>query len=223
MPHLYVSVRMNGVVADQRLCAVRDEVWLGEEEGALVSFPGPSVLVRRLGGRLQANGRWLEPGTPLRLRRGDVDVSLESILNRASIPSWNRSVPDLRVLVASAAVVLLGAWWETVEAFVEAHPQAIAALMDFQAPAAEAPSWASSAQGEPDAAASASASATLRTRSERALGDQLPLSDSAPRVLPVVFLPKGPSAVVPASGLRESGEALWARQLSMQDPSIPSP
>jgi hypothetical protein len=125
---LYVRVQLHGAVADQRLCSVGDEVWLGSAPDAVVAFPGPSIQVRRFGRRLQVQGRWLEPGHPMRLRRGELEVVLEAVEAAHMAPEWSLPMPDLRVLVASAAVVLLGAWWEAVGTFLERHPEAVAAL-----------------------------------------------------------------------------------------------
>jgi hypothetical protein len=128
LPHLYVSVRLHGAVADQRLCTVRDEVWLGSAPGAEVAFPGPALRVRRLGERLQVQGHWLKAGQPVCMVRGPLEVHLEAVTpSPRSEPSewvW----PDLRVMLASAAIVLFGAWWEAVGAFLERHPGAVASL-----------------------------------------------------------------------------------------------
>ncbi len=129
MTQLYVRVQLHGAVADQRLCSVGDEVWLGSAPDAVVAFPGPSIQVRRFGPRLQVQGRWLDPGRPMRLRRGDLEVVLEAVEPTRKERHGSLPLPDLRVLVASAAVVLLGAWWEAVGSFIERHPTAVAALM----------------------------------------------------------------------------------------------
>jgi len=128
LPHLYVSVRLHGVVADQRLCQVRDQVWLGSAPHALVSFPGPALRVVRHGDALQVQGRWLHPGKPVRMVRDGLEVQLEAVRASPSRREVEWVVPDLRVLVASAAIVLLGAWWEAVGAFLERHPGAVASL-----------------------------------------------------------------------------------------------
>lgn len=128
MTQLYVRVQLHGAVADQRLCSVGDEVWLGSAPDAVVAFPGPSIQVRRFGRRLQVQGRWLDPGRPMHLRRGDLEVVLEAVEASRQEREWPIPMPDLRVLVASAAVVLLGAWWEAVGSFLERHPEAVAAL-----------------------------------------------------------------------------------------------
>lgn len=128
MPHLYVSVRLNGAVADQRLCHVRDEVWLGSAPAALVAFPGPAIRVRSVGGALQVQGRWLRPGTQVRMARGELEVTLEAVAPAQRTRRADWVVPDLRVLVASLAVVLMGAWFDAVGAFLERHPGAVASL-----------------------------------------------------------------------------------------------
>jgi len=128
LPHLYVSVRLNDLVAEQRLVVVGDGIWLGSCPEAAVSFPGPALRVVERGNALQVQGRWLRPGRPVRMRRGSLEVSLEAVPQRQLERRFELPVPDLRVLVASAAVVLLGAWWEAVGAFLDRHPDAMATL-----------------------------------------------------------------------------------------------
>ncbi len=108
MTHLHVSVRLHGRVVDQRLCAVADEVWLGDHDRAEVAFPGACLRVRRFGERLQAHGVWLEPGR---------------------LPRPTEWAPDLRLLLASAAVVLFGAWWEAAGAFAHDNAALLASVV----------------------------------------------------------------------------------------------
>lgn len=128
MPHLYVSVRLNGMVADQRLVVVNEEVWVGSCARALVSFPGPALRVVPRGDALQVQGRWLRPGHPVTMRRDNLEVRLEAV-PAAPASRWSDiTLPDLRVMIASAAVILFGAWWEAVGSFLERHPGAVATL-----------------------------------------------------------------------------------------------
>ena len=133
MPHLYVSVRLNDVVVDQRLVVVRDEVWLGSCHGAVVAFPGPALRVVDHGDALQVQGRWLRPGRPATMRRGALEVALEAIPAEPVSRAGEWPLPDVRVLLASAAVVLFGAWIDAVTSFVDRHPGPIAALAETSA------------------------------------------------------------------------------------------
>lgn len=134
MPHLDVSVRLNGCIVHEWLGYVQDEVLLGDAPGSVAPYPGPPLLVRRHGNRLQVRGRWLDDGKRIRvrLRGGTVEVlmGVATARRRSVHAEW---VPDLRLLVATAAVVLSGAWWEAATSFVRTHPVAaaqVASLLD---------------------------------------------------------------------------------------------
>ncbi len=146
MTHLWVSVHLNDSIVDERLLAVVDEVWLGEAPDAAVAFPGGDFRVRRLGNRLQVQGRWLNPGRQVRLRRGAVEVGLEAVVARpmSRHEDW---LPDIRLFLATAALVLIGAWWETAVGFVDNNP---AAAAQVQAIIAEVP-LAAGMLSDPDA------------------------------------------------------------------------
>lgn len=126
VPTLCVSVRLHGRVVEERSLSVGAAgIALGEAPEAVVAFPGATVRVRRLGDRLQVQGGlWLDPGRPLRYRREAVEVELEAVLARP-LPRRVEWAPDLRLLVATAAVVLFVAFWESVTAFADTHAVAL--------------------------------------------------------------------------------------------------
>ncbi len=134
MSQLYVSLRLYGAVVDQRVVAVRDgAVRLGEAEDAVVPFPGTDLLVRPASEGVWVRGRLLRPGLVCAIPLGAVEVTLEVLEPPPSSPGWDLlthwrrleasldaplPLPDLRILVATAAIVLAGSSWEAIGGFV---------------------------------------------------------------------------------------------------------
>lgn len=124
MPWLHVTLRFHDAVVEQRLCAVTDELVLGDQPNAEVAFPGCRLRVRRFGERLQVEGRWLDLGQRLEVCKPPISVEIEPVAPRPQPFSFDW-VPDVRLLVATGAVVLIGAWFETATRLVEANPAAV--------------------------------------------------------------------------------------------------
>ncbi|MBN2799696.1 MAG: hypothetical protein JXX28_11165 [Deltaproteobacteria bacterium] len=126
--NLSVQVSLHGVPVVDRLVPVRDAVRLGEAEGAEVSFPGADLRVVRHGRQLTVRGRVLVPGQSLELSLGSVEVSLQALERR----SWRRApqgLPDLRLLLATGAMVLLGFAWEVAQDVAQQNPDEVAVLV----------------------------------------------------------------------------------------------
>lgn len=123
MAHLHVSVRYQGMVVEDRVVPVYDGMRLGEHLRAEVSFPGADVAVRKAGERLMIRGLWVAEGEQVELYLGQVQVSMEHVhATRLRRPGGLRG--DMRILVATAAVALFGAWWEAATDFVLHDPAA---------------------------------------------------------------------------------------------------
>ena len=152
MSHLYVSVRLYGAVVDERLLPVCGVMRLGEGDDALVPFPGADLVVRSGPEGVWVRGRLLEPGESTSIALGAVQVTLEVLepepeLHRGDLARWWKRledkldaplpVPDLRLLIATAAIALLGSFWEAAGGFVATDPVAsrnMQALIDTIAP-----------------------------------------------------------------------------------------
>jgi hypothetical protein len=109
LPHLHVSVRLNGTVVEDRLCVVDGFRWLGDADNALVAFPGGSLWVEHEDGVLHVKGVPLPLGQPLELQYGAVGVRLEATHPERLPRDWSW-LPDPTLLVATAALVLAGAF-----------------------------------------------------------------------------------------------------------------
>lgn len=152
MSHLYVSVRLYGAVVDERLLPVCEVIRLGDGEDALVPFPGADLVVRRGAEGLWVRGRLLEAGEQTSIALGPVQVTLEVLEkepkpHRGDLVRWYKRLedkldaplplPDLRLLIATAAIALLGSFWDAAGGFVATDPVAsrnVQALMEQIAP-----------------------------------------------------------------------------------------
>ena len=127
MTHLYVNVRLHGDTVDDRLVRIFNEVRIGESDGSAVSFPGADIVVRRVGRRLLIRGRWLDVGESWNWSFGAIEVTLEAVKPQPMARSWSWA-PDVRLVVGSAAVALLGAFVDTMEAYVRQNADEFAFL-----------------------------------------------------------------------------------------------
>jgi len=118
MGNLSVTIRLNGVLVDDRVMPVPNVVRLGEADDAAVAFPGADLKVLRVGDRLSVRGRSLEEGEEACISLGAVDVHLEHTVT-ARLPSEWAGVVDPR-FVATVLMVVAGAayhdanvaWWQ---------------------------------------------------------------------------------------------------------------
>ncbi len=120
MGDLSVTVRLNGVVVDERVVPVTRVVRLGEAPDAAVSFPGADLGVLRVGNRLRLRGHLLDEGDELVLALGVVQVHLEHTA-RARLPGALEGVWDSRLLAAMALVMAAGSWWDAAAGWLRAH------------------------------------------------------------------------------------------------------
>jgi hypothetical protein len=118
VPYLHVSVRLYDTVVDDRLCEVKSYGWLGDSDDAIVPFPGGSLWVEREGDVISLQGHPLEIGEPVRMTYGQVEVVIEAVLPEALPRDWSW-VPDPAILVATAGLVLAGAFVDTLLASAE--------------------------------------------------------------------------------------------------------
>lgn len=123
MPWLQLTLEVRDVPVEERLCRVGDELWLGDHPRSVLSFPAGPVRVRTCGRGVLFDGRFLMPGGRTAWRHGPYVVRAEVVeTSRAS--RLTQDLPDPRLLVASAAIILFGSWLESVHHVVSAHPDA---------------------------------------------------------------------------------------------------
>jgi tetratricopeptide (TPR) repeat protein len=115
---LAVTVRLHGVVVDDRVLRVGQQVRIGEAPDAAVSFPGADIAVVRMGRRLALRGRTLDEGEEMTLSLGAVEVGLEHTLHGPTHSEWTGAM-DGRFLAAVALVALGGAWFDAAEGWAE--------------------------------------------------------------------------------------------------------
>jgi hypothetical protein len=147
---LYVSVRLHGLVVDERAMPLYDGLRLGESPRAELSFPGADVLLRCTEDEVWVRGRRLGPGDTLQMSLGAVHLCIEILDAR---PRWHHTLdrlgevlgfrmplPDLRVLFATVALAVGAAFVDASTSFLErsttAHDDVQAVLVALGAPQA---------------------------------------------------------------------------------------
>jgi tetratricopeptide (TPR) repeat protein len=120
MGNLSVTVRLNGVLVEDRVLPVKSIVRLGESPEALVPFPGADVAVVRLGKRLAVRGRTLDEGDEMNIALGPTSVHLRHI-NKFSPPSSFSDTLDTRFLVAAVVILVIGSWIDTAEYWIDSR------------------------------------------------------------------------------------------------------
>lgn len=115
MGDLHVSVDWQGRVIEDRVLEVRGAVQLGDAPGAVVHFPGASLVVERRGERLIVRGRALAEGEHTVLTLGAVRIH---IAHQPRIRALPRSEPsfDLRFGLVALAVVVGSLWVDALHA-----------------------------------------------------------------------------------------------------------
>jgi len=114
VPRLHVSVRLCDIVVDDQLCEVTEPGWLGDCDAALVAFPGGRVRIEPVGESVAVQGECLEIEAPVRMSYGSVEVVLEVVPPEALPRDWSW-VPDPAILAATVALLLLGAFVDTMK------------------------------------------------------------------------------------------------------------
>lgn len=137
MPHLVTTVRLGGSVVECRGIDVNHPFLVGEHPDARVSFPGLTLAVgavplRTPGGdgvmAVAIGGIVLVAGQSHVLRNGDLEVefAVEAIDRAAPWRARATPVMDVRLLVATAAVLVFALWVETLDRWVRTDPEVVA-------------------------------------------------------------------------------------------------
>lgn len=144
MLHLITTVRLKGAVVESRALEVAGPFLVGEHPEARVGFPGLTLPVSPLpaephpvipGAQREAavavGGIVLVPGQSHTLRNGPVEIEFTVERKEARTPwrsAWSAPMADIRLLVASAALVVFALWVETVERWATTDPEVVAEL-----------------------------------------------------------------------------------------------
>lgn len=120
MTHLHVVIRYFDRIVDERLVELQDGLVFGTGDDACVSFPGGRLELERRGAGWALDGAPIEVGEPIDLDFGAISVQIDAVREgrrRSEVGG------HLRLAVAMLAVALGGAWWDTVNSFVDSHPR----------------------------------------------------------------------------------------------------
>lgn len=135
MFRLSVICRVHGGVIDHQVVDVGEELWLGDLPGAAVSFPGVVFRIDGTESGVVVHGAerpiTLLPGGNLRIDLSDRIDGFEielSVVRRAHLARERWYFGDVRLLVLTGAIVLLGMWVETLDRWVHTNPEVAAEL-----------------------------------------------------------------------------------------------
>ena len=123
MGDLNVQLRLNGVVVDDQTVAVERPVVVGEYPGSIIAFPGASVRVKKLNGKLLVMGRSLNEGESIVLRLPRIHVEFSHTCTRW----WHLPTEfgfDQKFLGVALLMALLGAWVDSAAAWMDRLPNA---------------------------------------------------------------------------------------------------
>jgi hypothetical protein len=115
-----VSVQNCGLTVVEQTVAVERETLLGDVRGAAVRYAGAPVRMSAIANRVHVGAQPLVLGQPRVIQERPVRVTVELVSTDGFGLAWPRFDP--RMLVASAAVVLLAWWLEALGALVEQQP-----------------------------------------------------------------------------------------------------
>lgn len=125
MGDLAVTVRLNGVLVEDRILKVSTVVRLGDAPDATVPFPGADLAVVRIGSRLALRGRCLEEGEEMELSLGATQVLLQHTPKFTSPPMLSARF-DRQFMVAALLVLAVGSWIDAASYWVQHQPSDIA-------------------------------------------------------------------------------------------------
>ena len=101
-------MRLHDAVIHDQTISVRRSVIVGDWPGARAVFPGPPVVVRRVGRHLEINGTLLDEGDAIDIDLGSVAVTLSHTPKRWT--DFGRGGIDRRFLAAVVVLVVSGHW-----------------------------------------------------------------------------------------------------------------
>ncbi len=122
MTHISVIVRFLGAVVEERVVRLRDGMRIGDAVGAVVSFPHISLVICHDSLGWTVSGHRMVPGRHLVLSYGDFEVALEGVTELPARRSADHS-PDIRLLVATLALMLSAAWLDTMGRVLDHNPE----------------------------------------------------------------------------------------------------
>jgi hypothetical protein len=121
--HVAVTVLFLGSVVESRVVRLREGMVFGDAYRPAVSFPNATLVVAKDARGWTAGGHRLVPGRSLVLSFGDFEVSMEGLPEGNGIFPRS-SGPDLSLVLATCAVLLMAAWWDVMSVVVSQNPQA---------------------------------------------------------------------------------------------------
>ena len=122
MTHLFLTTRLSGVLVDEHLCVLREGMSLGEGVEADLVVLGPTLILHRVEQRWFLGEHALIPQHPLTLTQGKFEITAELTQVCPSVKGREFGA-HLMMLVATLALILGGAWIESVQQLIEHNPK----------------------------------------------------------------------------------------------------
>ncbi|MEZ4319078.1 MAG: hypothetical protein R3F61_16305 [Myxococcota bacterium] len=127
MLQLAVTTRFNGVAVDTCVVALDRPRLVGDAAGSSASFPGPTLEVEPIPGGARIGQITLLPGGQLTLDLGDVEVEF-TVVEPKPMARERFPAADIRILVATGAMLVFGMWWDTAHRWANTNPSVVAEL-----------------------------------------------------------------------------------------------
>ncbi|MCB9678483.1 MAG: hypothetical protein H6737_25505 [Alphaproteobacteria bacterium] len=127
MLQLAVTTRFNRVAVDTCVVPLDRPRVVGDAPDSSASFPGPVVEIEPVPGGAQIGPVLLKPGGQLTLDLGEVEVEF-TVVRRARMPRERLPSADIRMLVATGALLVFGMWWDTAHRWAYTNPSVVAEL-----------------------------------------------------------------------------------------------
>ncbi len=150
MLQLAVTTRLNQVVVDTCVVPLDRPRVVGDADDSSASFPGPVIEIEPVLTPGQEGARvgpvLIKAGGQLTLDLGEVEVEF-TVVRRSRLLRERFPTADVRMLVATGALLLFGMWWDTANRWAYTHPHVAAELEALPA------MWERFRGEEPEAAA----------------------------------------------------------------------
>lgn len=112
MLQIAITTRLNRIPVDTCVVALDRRLVVGDTVGSSAIFPGPAVEILPTEGGALIGSVTLRPGGKLTLDLGEVEVEF-TVVRRVRAPRDRLPTGDIRLLVATGAMLILGLWADT--------------------------------------------------------------------------------------------------------------
>jgi hypothetical protein len=124
---LAITTRLHDVVVDTSVVPLDRPRVVGDADESTVSFPGPVIEIEPVEGGARIGPVLVKPGGQLTLDLGEVEVEF-TVVRRTRLLRERFPAADVRMLVATGALLIFGMWWDTANRWAYTNPTVAAEL-----------------------------------------------------------------------------------------------